>query len=150
MKVLMHNEVFIPSKVVEICKNLQQMDLPYNYSNHLSEHFSNPNYKHSMSRGDVEEAINNIYKTPITPFEVELDKDVSLYGDKKWRVSKYVVRVPIANHRDMSVVIRPKRSNITHNVESFLIVTAWLNDRDDVHSTLDASKYINQEGWNSK
>lgn len=50
------------------------------------------------------------------------------------RMSKMVVRGKYDEKRDIVLVIVPRRG-------AFFIKTAWLNSSDDLHSTLDVSKY---------
>jgi hypothetical protein len=72
------------------------------------------------------ECLASLKDEPIDPFEVEVEKAV----DGKILVTKYVVRIPYDKNRDISVSIRGNK-----------IITAWLNFVDDVHHTLDLSKY---------
>lgn len=61
----------------------------------------------------------------IKPFEIETTYD---------KVTKYVIRISFDNERDISVVIRFNT-----------IITAWINYKEDVHKTLDKSKYATEE-----
>lgn len=50
------------------------------------------------------------------------------------RMNKMVVRGTYDEERDIVLVIAPRRGE-------FFIKTAWLNDKDDSHLTLDVSRY---------
>lgn len=89
-------------------------------SNHLWEHIEisdKPRYDIDVSK------LFLIVKSldSVEPFEVEVDNN---------KVVKCVIRTRYDNNRDISIVIR----------EGF-IVTAWLNHNNDLHGTLDVSKY---------
>jgi len=64
-------------------------------------------------------------------FEVETDD----YD----RVVKFVIRIPYNDRYDCVSVFRT-----TDDSSKLLMVTAWLNDKDDKHYTLDKTKYTSK------
>ena len=91
-------------------------------SNHLWEHIE----MHNKARYDIDVArlfliVKSIDESNCHPFEVEVDNGI---------VTKCVIRVKYDDNRDISIVAR----------DGF-IVTCWVNSNDDLHATLDKSKY---------
>ena len=62
-------------------------------------------------------------------FEVETEYDTKT---KYEEITKAVFRTEYDNDRDIVIVVRKN-----------FIVTAWLQNKDDKHSTLDSRKYVN-------
>ena len=92
-------------------------------SNHLYDHIENsnkPRYDISIER--LYNIVQGLCRQDIHPFEVEVDCNN--------KVVKTVIRTPYDNTRDISIVVR----------DGF-IVSAWLNDKNDNHISLDRSKY---------
>lgn len=75
------------------------------------------------------EAIRVIRDTTPNPFEVEV-----VNGE----IVKFYVRQPMNDDLDITVVIGiDKNSSVM-----YVVKTAWVNRNDDIHSTLDSSKYM--------
>ena len=92
-------------------------------SNHLYDHIENsnkPRYDISIER--LYNIVQGLCSQDIHPFEVEVDCNN--------KVVKTVIRTPYDDNRDISIVIRYG-----------YIVSAWLNDKNDSHISLDRSKY---------
>lgn len=126
-KILLHEEVFIPQWVTQAVLKMQRETTNYVLSEHwLNEHSGEKfDGKHNTKDKDLLTIMYNTSKNPIEPFEVELTK---ING--KWKVTKYVIRVAFTRDSDLAIVIRGNR-----------IITCWLNDVDDLHYTLDKTKY---------
>jgi carbonic anhydrase len=117
---LYHNDVYLPEEIAEAAKDLLE-DPKMHFSAHLKEHLEKPDPKHLLTEDAIWKAVNNLKKSPCTPFEVETNRN---------KVTKAVYRTPYNKDTDISIVFR-----------KHTIVTAWLNRKDDTHSTLDTSKY---------
>ena len=118
---LYHREVFWKSNFDTKAKKL--LDGNIILSEHIWEHIEdNSNPKYAYDFDTLCECVESIVgMDTIKPYEVEVENN--LY------VSKFCIRIPY-DHRDISLVFRKG-----------LLVTAWLNNRDDLHSTLDVNKY---------
>jgi hypothetical protein len=140
---LFHAEVFVPKGVYEQVHNLQKNIETVELSKHFQEqHVDTSDYKHCLQKTKIMSAIDSLKKTQVNPFEIELSKDYRQLGPG-WHVTKYVVRVSYDNTRDVTFVIALKKDDKTNKLDykKAFIKTAWLNDKYDVHSTLDKSKY---------
>lgn len=92
------------------------------YSFHMLQHFDNVDYKHNIERIVLTNIVRRLQKTEdIKPYEVEVENG---------KVVKCVVRVSYNKDKDVSIVFRFGK-----------VITAWLNSKEDIHNTLDASKY---------
>lgn len=93
-----------------------------NLSNHLWEHIDNSNQKrYNIDVAKLYLILNSINESNCRPFEVETTDGI---------VTKCVIRCEYDETRDISIVVRYG-----------FILTSWLNDRCDLHDTLDRSKY---------
>lgn len=91
-------------------------------SNHLWEHID----MHNKPRYNIDVAklfliIKSIDESNCQPFEVEVENGV---------VTKCVIRVKYDDRNDISIVAR----------DGF-IATCWINDNEDLHATLNKTKY---------
>ena len=125
---LLHIEKNIPVNVLKTVTWLQsKIDVTKMLlSRHIQEHLEKGDHKHGYNKEGLLKCIQNLKDNPVDPFEVE----VEIKPDNKNFITKYVVRVPYDKDRDISVSIRGNK-----------IITAWLNHVDDIHYTLDLSKY---------
>ena len=94
----------------------------------------------------------NFYSSPkeVEAFEVEMtqfDKPTS-----HWLITKICLRTRYSPTQDVCLSIRTYRDPITkkYSPSKALIVTAWLNHRNDAHTTLDESKYVKEEDLKEK
>ena len=93
-----------------------------NLSNHLWEHIDNSTQKrYNIDVAKLYLILNSINESNCYPFEVETTDEI---------VTKCVIRCEYDDSRDISIVVR----------EGF-VVTCWVNNNDDLHDTLDRSKY---------
>lgn len=93
-----------------------------NLSNHLWEHIDNSTQKrYNIDVAKLYLILNSINESNCYPFEVETTDGI---------VTKCVIRCEYDETRDISIVVR----------EGF-VVTCWVNNNDDLHDTLDRSKY---------
>ena len=124
---LLHEEVYMPQWVTQAVLQMQRVTTKYIISEHwLKEHAGERfDTKHNTKDEDLLYIMKNTATKPIEPFEVELTK---IKG--KWKVTKYVIRVDFTRDSDLAIVIRGNK-----------IITCWLNDVNDLHYTLDKSKY---------
>ena len=67
--------------------------------------------------------------------EAEIERDE---GGKLW-TKKVVYRIPYTDTKDMVLVVIPQLAKASK------VKTVWINVRDDLHSTLDESKYSRPE-----
>ena len=94
-------------------------------SSHLEHHFLDKTRSHEINRNKLIGCVGNIFynRRWHELFEVEI-----IDG----HVVKAVIRTNYNRDKDICIVFRKN-----------LVVTAWLNDRHDKHSSLDKSKYYN-------
>lgn len=129
---LYHSEVFMPSNLVLAAKKLMKNAHRARFSRHVQEWLTGiadedwlRRYKHRYSAADLKNALLSITRTLPDPFEI---------GVENGEVIKYAVRVHLTEDTDISIV---------H--DKFGVVrTAWLNRVDDIHKTLDTSKYVSE------
>lgn len=134
---LFHSEVFVPEFAHDKVCNLQKNIVTFELSKHFEEqHVDTKDYKHCLNKDKIMSAISSLKTTQVAPFEIEISKDYNILGPG-WHVTKYVVRVSYDEKRDVTFVIAVRQDNITNA----FIKTAWLNQKDDIHSTLNKSKY---------
>ena len=143
---LLHKDVFLPNQFKEDCKKLQQGLGDYIYSRHMIEHLTDltPDRSHRYFNGDITEKdidklIESLATTQREVFEVEITK-----GSNGFYVTKYCCRIPFNNDQDFVVAIRPRY--LVGGILS-MVVTGWLNHKDDAHYTLDESKYVSEKEY---
>ena len=131
---LYHELVYLPSKVLDECMRIKANFNNFDYSNHFKRQMEDTeDYKHYISdKVMLEFALAKLTTSSFKPFEVETEVDNK--GNEQ--VCKIVIRVTFDNERDITFAIIPKENNIG------FIKTAWLNNREDIHFTLDKSRYV--------
>lgn len=138
---LYHVEVYMPKGLMEYTKRVKAQIVNYEYSKHLRNQMKDEfDYKHYIENKTVFlNALKKISLDEYLPFEIE-----SYFNREKHRfgISKYVVRVPYDETRDITIVVSPRG-----RYKGF-IKTAWLNNKEDVHKTLDESKYCHLRNSN--
>lgn len=148
---LFHSDVFMPDGVQELCRKVQSLRVRTVYSKHLKSHMedSNKDRSHRYFKEAVEKCIESLKDSQQDCFEVELTLDQSQFSDCKWHVTKFCCRVAYDSNQDICLAIRPLFDERDGNlfIVAKLAVTAWMNHKDDSHSTLDASKYCTKENW---
>ena len=129
---LYHIEVYMPKKLIERVNQLKKSIEDYRYSYHLRTQMEDENDKkhYIKDERDLVEALNRLEDEQYLPFEVETFENGGTF-----EVTKFVVRVPYDDERDITIVVAPRGNDIG------FIKTAWLNYKTDVHSTLDESRY---------
>lgn len=138
---LLHSEVFMPSFILNTALHLEEIISEYDNTLHfISRYNDKNNYKHYMTQELMTKALKSIQENKPRPFEVEIKYD---FVKQKYIVTKYVVRVSYDTSRDVSFAIVPIFDLNTHSFKG-RIKTAWLNSKEDVHRTLDDTKYIKQ------
>ena len=136
---LLHIEVFMPKYILNKALHLEEIVSEYDNTKHFIERYNDRNnYKHYMTHELMTKALKSIQTNKTRPFEVEIK-----YDNKKqdYIVTKYVVRVSYDDTRDVSFAIVPIFDMTTKTFKG-RIKTAWLNSKDDIHYTLDDSKYV--------
>jgi hypothetical protein len=125
---LLHIEKYIPDSVLKTVAWLQgRIDVTkMSLSRHIQEHLEGGDHKHGYNKESLLKCVQSLKDNPVDPFEVE----VEVRPNNKHFITKFVVRIPYDRDRDISVSIRGNK-----------IITAWLNHVDDIHHTLDLSKY---------
>lgn len=126
---LYHEDVYMPEEFIKGARRLlvgDELNFTTHFKNQKGHSTSTRLHNRNFSENDVKTAYAYLLmdKT-ITPFEVEV---------KNNRVTKAVYRVPMGDY-DISIVFRNNRGIV-------LVVTAWLNDANDSHKTLDKTKYV--------
>lgn len=129
---LYHIDVYMPNELIEQVNHLKDSIEDYRFSYHLRTQMEDANdKKHYINdERDFLDALNRMEEKQYLPFEVETFENGGTV-----LVTKFVVRVPYDKKRDITLVIAPKGEDIA------VIKTAWLNFKNDVHSTLDESRY---------
>jgi len=133
---LYHNEVYMPANVLAVAKGKMGGMNAVRLSRHIIDWLEGTSgenalreKKHSFTKQELMEAIRVIRDTAPNPFEVEV-----VNGE----VVKFCVRQPLNDDLDITVVIGiDKNSSVM-----YVVKTAWVNRNDDIHSTLDSSKYV--------
>lgn len=147
---LFHSDVFMPDGVQALCHKAQAVKVRTVYSKHLKSHMdNNEDRSHTYFKEAVEKCIESLKESQHDCFEVELTMDQSQFHDNKWHVTKFCCRVAYGNDQDICLAIRPivKERDGKMFIVAKLAVTAWMNHKDDSHSTLDESKYCTKENW---
>ena len=129
---LWHTEVYMPKECLVQVKKQKKMliDNGYTKSLHIiTDRLNNSKFdhKHDYNSKQLESAIFRMVYSDVEPFEVETTNS---------KVTKYVIRIEFDDLRDISIVVRGN-----------VIITAWINYKDDKHYTLDKSKYAKKEDW---
>lgn len=136
---LLHIEVFMPKYILNRALHLEEIVSEYDNTQHFIDRYNDrTNYKHYMTQELMTKALKSIQTNKTRPFEVEIK-----YDNKKqdYIVTKYVVRVSYDDTRDVSFAIMPIFDMTTKTFKG-RIKTAWLNSKEDIHHTLDDSKYV--------
>lgn len=134
---LYHEMVYIPNEILLESMKLKRDLVKFAYSHHFQYQMEDENdYKHYIKdKTLLEFALAKLTTSLFKPFEIETEFDIR----GKERVCKIVVRVPFDDKRDITFAIIPRG-----NGEGF-VKTAWLNNREDIHFTLDKSKYVSRK-----
>jgi hypothetical protein len=127
MNKLYHSEVYFEDWFKDVAVDLFNT----NYSKHLCDHFMYDNNKkrYGMTKERLTAIINQLIKgeRDFYLYEVEIQ-------EPKFMV-KAVVRASYDKDYDVSIVFA-----FYENCGE-IVKTAWLNEKTDTHTTLDASKY---------
>ena len=152
---LFHSDVFVPDGIQEQVAKIQRNMKAYNLSLHFQEHLNNQlteDRSHTYFRNAVMNSLNQMIsndRVTRKAFEIELSKDYRFFGRPGFFVTKYCIRIPYDNQTDLVIVIRPKWNKEKGNYDenNNLVATAWLNNKNDNHYTLDETKYCSEEEW---
>ena len=150
---LFHRDVFFPEYVDEGVLELQKYLTTFEFSKHLLERLNSEekDRSHNYNVDTVKKCLETLKTVQREAFEVELSKDYHYFGKPGWFITKFCVRIPIENSKEiLAVSIRPiyDRASKTFKQEC-KVVTAWINHSQDNHVTLDATKYCNAKSWYS-
>ena len=135
---LLHSKVYMPKFILNKTLYLEGIISEYDNTLHFFSKYNDENdVKHYMPKEKMTKALKSIQKNKTKPFEIEV-----MYDNKKrdYIITKYVVRVSYDETRDVSFVIVPVLDRYSKKFRG-RIKTAWLNDKEDIHSTLNVSKY---------
>lgn len=129
---LYHIDVYMPNNLIEQVNHLKDSIEDYRFSYHLRTQMEDEKDKkyYIKDERDFLDALNRMEEKQYLPFEVETFENGGTV-----LVTKFVVRVPYDEKRDITLVIAPKGEDIA------VIKTAWLNYKTDLHFTLDESRY---------
>lgn len=139
-KKLYHVEKYMTEEMIETAKQFQSSIKTVSFSAHFKNQCKDKNdYKHYLDEFKIKKIITNIKNNPITPFEIEMTYD----SKGRAYLTKYVVRTSYDDTRDVSIVFGVYFNQVTKELDStrVFIRTAWLNNKTDIHTTLDLSKY---------
>ena len=138
---LFHSEVFMPDHLIELVRKINSRIDNVRFSYHLkSQSRDNDDKKHAMSLFVLDNVIKSSKDEEINPFEIELFH----VEEKRWRVTKYVFRHSYDETRDVVIVIAPTINGDHCDWKNVVVKTAWLNNKDDVHATLDEKRYAKE------
>lgn len=126
IKKLYHINVFMPENLIEQSLNQQRTVKFYIFTKHVKfKIFSKNPYFKNISFFTINKVLKSLKTSPIIPFEIETE-----IIDNKETVTKYAIRAECDKNHDIVLVIRTK-----------VVITAYCNNKNDNHSTLDVSKY---------
>lgn len=133
---LYHIEKYVPEHLIKQALAAQKYigNPNLRYSQHIQDHFNNPDHKHFATLKDIEEIILGLRKNPVKAFEYETDD--------KGKLIKFCIRTDYDYDHDVSIAIMPHA--FTQGVTCDFVKTAWINKRSDTHTTLDLSKYAGE------
>lgn len=146
---LFHSEVFLPNKTQEVCNDFQKNLNEYFFSRHFEEHLENQlveDRSHTYLKDVIIECLNSLKYKQQPVFEVELGKDYRYFKKSGWFVTKYCCRIKYSEDQDLVVAIRPQYIDGKYTGNN-MVVTAWMNSRDDNHYTLNKTKYCSKDEW---
>jgi len=111
---------YLDRQSFEIIKNVKEI------SCHAYNHIIDKKQKrYNIDLGKMWDIIEDITLENCKPFEAEVNVDLA-------QVTKCVIRLSYDFKRDISIVFRDG-----------VVITCWVNNKDDLHNTLDVSKYEN-------
>lgn len=123
---LYHKDIYLPQCLIDqsICQ--QQTTNKYMFTNHLKNRINCYDKSHNhVSAKKICNVLTKLKEHPIIPFEIETRMINGLEI-----VSKYVIRDKCSEYEDIIIVIR-----------NYKVITAYINDSNDNHNTLNYSKY---------
>lgn len=126
---LYHIDKYLPMWIIDCALIAQRNTKNFVISEHLWEQINNKKRSHNIDKDKLLMILSTLKRVPIIPFEVETN-----YTYNHFDITKYVVRAYYDEQRDISIVIRGHK-----------VITAWLNDNNDNHPTIDLSKYEGEE-----
>lgn len=125
MSRLYHRQVFWHKSFDLLAKELFNK----NYSLHLFEHLLYSTDKHGMTMRELDRIIDELIDNKRHYFLYEVETK------GKDNIVKCVLRTNYNLDKDISIVFAISKKN------ELIVKTAWLNNKDDRHTTLDKSKY---------
>ena len=153
IRVLFHKDVYMTAGFkTELTAKVRRLNR-FVYSDHLISNIENARrhnrWNHLYTLNDIEETLKTLSVADIEVFEVEVTKDSETYSNDRWHTSKVVVRFMSVSGVDLVVVLRPtqQEENQAPNWCVATVVTAWFNNADDNHATLDTQKYVSKKEW---
>ena len=123
---LYHKDIYLPQDLINQSIYQQQNTINFVFTKHLIERIESKDHSHNLVTAEkVWNVLSKLKENPIIPFEVETENH-----NGKEKVTKYVIRDKCSMFEDIAIVIRKNR-----------VITAYINDSNDKHFTLDLSKY---------
>lgn len=144
---LLHKDIYIPPWVQPIVSKILFQYKSYTLSSHVLNHATkDEDRSHGYTLGKLNQALGDALGKQFEAFEVELAK---FNPHNKWVVTKVCIRIPYSDNQDACLSIRTYRDRQTNKLDfsKALIVTAWLNHREDSHATLDMGKYASKDDY---
>lgn len=149
---LFHEEVYLNDNMRDIARRVLSNAENIIYTTHVMEHFNESSSRYGYTESDLHSLINDKEKLSSgSMFEVELNKCIN-NKNFSWKVSKFVVRYALDDEHDISVVFRPNYNFHTNRYDpkTLKVITAWINKKDDLHNTLDESRYTTEKVFNKE
>lgn len=138
---LLHKDVALPKEIAKRCRGLQRALKDNMYlSDHIRDHFEEDVCRYGYKEKDIIEFLNRACENPIDPFEVR----VAVRSDGAVYVRKYCIRGEYKDGNDLACVLYPEYNHGVLRPRQE-VRTAWVNDEDDIHATLDTAKYNTAE-----
>lgn len=147
--ILLHKDVYMPkwmqSKVRKVLNKYKRFVL----SKHVKEHAALDNDRsHRYVLSKLNESIEYLLEHVSScddAFEVEMTQFD--YPYPHWLITKVCIRTRYDDDQDVCLSIRTAKDMNTNVYlpDVALIVTAWLNHKNDSHRTLESSKYLDEK-----
>lgn len=145
--ILLHKDIYIPSWVQPSVGKILSQYRSYALSKHVLGHAANDGDRsHGYTLGKLNQALAKALGKRFEAFEVELSR---FNPSHKWVVTKVCIRIPYNDNQDACLSIRTYKDRQTNKLDfsKALIVTAWLNSKEDSHTTLDMGKYASKDDY---
>lgn len=118
---LYHLDVYMPTYLYTYARRLIMLEDTFIFSNHVKQ--STTRKKHEFTLKDLNKICHKLNKQ-CSPFEIETQ-----FGE----ITKICVRTQYKD-KDISIALAPVKDGL-------MVKTAWINEKDDDHKTLNVEMY---------